>query len=41
MTGEEFLIKLDDAINTSLVVLSILESAEKGIPVKVEYFSSD
>jgi len=41
VTGEDFLIKLDDAINTSLVVLSILESAEKRIPVKVEYFSSD
>jgi len=41
MTGEEFLIKLDDAINTSLVLLSILESAEKSFPVKVEYFNSD
>ena len=41
VTGDEFLINLDDAINTSLVVLSILESAEKRLPVKVEYFATD
>ncbi|MGI6149552.1 MAG: Gfo/Idh/MocA family oxidoreductase [Firmicutes bacterium] len=37
VTGEEFLVSLEDAVNTSLVILAILESAETGQPVKVRY----
>ncbi len=37
VTGKEFLLSLEDAVNTSLVILAILESAETGQPVKVKY----
>jgi predicted dehydrogenase len=35
-SGEEFHVSLEDAANTSLAILSIFESAETGLPVKVE-----
>ncbi|NLK08649.1 MAG: Gfo/Idh/MocA family oxidoreductase [Firmicutes bacterium] len=37
VTGEEFLVSMYDAANTSLVVLAILESARTGKPVQVKY----
>lgn len=37
LDGKEFLIQPVDAINTSLVVLSIMESAERREPVEVQY----
>ncbi|NMB46660.1 MAG: Gfo/Idh/MocA family oxidoreductase [Firmicutes bacterium] len=37
VSGEEFLVSIDDAANTSLVILAILESAATGKPVKVQY----
>jgi predicted dehydrogenase len=37
VSGDDFLVSLDDAVNTSLVVLAIMESAKKGIPVEVKY----
>ena len=36
MSGEEFLVSLEDAVNTSLVILSIFESVRTGEPEKVE-----
>ncbi len=35
VSGEEFLVSLEDAANTSLVILAIMESAKTGVPVKV------
>jgi predicted dehydrogenase len=35
--GDDFLVSLDDAVNTSLVVLAIMESAKKGNSIEVEY----
>lgn len=35
-SGEEFYVSLKDAANTSLAILSIFESAESGVPVKVD-----
>lgn len=35
--GKESLISLQDAVNTSLVILAIIESANKRMPVDVEY----
>ena len=40
VTGGEFLVSLEDAVNTSLVILAIMESAETGRPVKVKYLDS-
>lgn len=37
ISGEDFLVSVEDAANTSLVVLAILESARTGMPVKVKY----
>jgi hypothetical protein len=37
VSGDDFLVSLDDAVNTSLVVLSIMESAKKGNSIEVEY----
>ncbi len=37
ISGEEFLVSLEDAANTSLVILAIMESAQTGQPVKVVY----
>jgi predicted dehydrogenase len=37
VSGEEFLVTMEDAANTSLVILAIMESAKTGQPVKVEY----
>jgi len=37
LSGEDFLVSLEDAANTSLVILAILESAKTGLPVKVRY----
>jgi len=39
VTGEEFLVSLTDAANTSLVILAIMESAQTGMPVKVRYLN--
>ena len=36
LTGEEFHVSLEDAANTSLAILAIMESAEKRMPVDVE-----
>ena len=36
--GKEFRLTLEDAANTAYTVLSILESAEKGVPVEVKYY---
>jgi len=36
VSGEEFLVSLEDAVNTSLVILSIFESVRTGKPEKVE-----
>jgi len=35
--GGDFLVSLEDAANTSLVILAIMESAKSGLPVKVRY----
>ncbi|MFO7882061.1 MAG: Gfo/Idh/MocA family oxidoreductase [Kosmotogaceae bacterium] len=37
ISGDNFIVSLEDAVNTSLVVLAIMESAKNGVPVKVEY----
>jgi predicted dehydrogenase len=37
LSGEEFRVSVEDAANTSLVILSIMESAAKGQPVEVAY----
>lgn len=37
VSGEDFLVSLEDAANTSLVILAIMESARSGQPVKVAY----
>jgi predicted dehydrogenase len=37
ISGEEFLVSIDDAANTSLVILAIIESARIGKPVIVKY----
>jgi hypothetical protein len=37
VSGDDFLASLDDAVNTSLVVLAIMESAKKGNSIEVEY----
>lgn len=39
ISGEEFLVSLDDAVNTSLVILAIFESAKNAAPVRVDYLS--
>ena len=36
LTGEEFHVSLEDAANTSLAILAIMESAEKRMPVDVD-----
>ena len=36
-SGREFIVSLEDAAAASLGILAIMESAEKGMPVKVEY----
>lgn len=36
-TGEDFLVSIKDAADTSLVILAIMESAKKGKPIKVDY----
>ena len=36
LTGEDFHVSLEDAANTSLAILAIMESAEKRMPVDVE-----
>lgn len=38
--GGDFLVSLEDAANTSLVILAIMESAKSGMPVKVKYLES-
>jgi len=35
-TSEEFYVSMKDAANTSLIIIKLMESAEKGIPVKVD-----
>jgi len=37
VSGEEFLVTTDDAYNTTMVILAIMESAKRRMPVKVEY----
>lgn len=37
ISGEDFVVSVEDAANTSLVILAILESAETGKPVQVQY----
>jgi predicted dehydrogenase len=37
ISGEDFLVSIQDAANTSLVILAIFESAATGKPVKVRY----
>lgn len=37
VTGEDFVVSVEDAVNTSLVILAILESAETHKPVVVRY----
>ncbi|MDR2552152.1 MAG: Gfo/Idh/MocA family oxidoreductase [Treponema sp.] len=37
LSGEEFKVSIRDAANTSLVILAIMESAEKRMPVEVRY----
>ncbi|NLY29137.1 MAG: gfo/Idh/MocA family oxidoreductase, partial [Firmicutes bacterium] len=37
VSGEEFLVSIYDAANTSLVILAIFESVATGKPVKVRY----
>ncbi len=36
-SGDPFLVSFEDAVNTSLVILAMLESAETGAPVTVSY----
>lgn len=35
-SGEKFFVSLTDAANTSLAILKLMESAEKGVPVEVD-----
>lgn len=37
ITGDDFLVSLEDSINTCLAILAIMESAKTGMPVKVVY----
>lgn len=37
LTGEDFIVSLKDAVNTSRVVLAIMESAKSGLPVEIKY----
>lgn len=37
VSGQDFLVSLEDAANTSLVILAIMESAKTGKPVAVDY----
>jgi predicted dehydrogenase len=37
LSGEEFHVSVEDAANTSLAILAILESAKRRVPVDVEY----
>jgi predicted dehydrogenase len=37
LSGEEFRVSVEDAANTSLVILAIMESADRGQPREVEY----
>jgi predicted dehydrogenase len=37
ISGEDFLVSLEDAANTSLAILAIMESARTGMPVKVRH----
>jgi predicted dehydrogenase len=37
ISGEDFLVTIEDAANTSLVILAIIESASTGKPIKVKY----
>ena len=37
ISGEEFIVSMDDAVRNSLVILAIFESAKTGLPVKVDY----
>ena len=39
VSGEDFLVSVEEAAKVSLVILAIFESAEKGEPVKVDYSS--
>ncbi len=36
-TGQDFLVSLEDAMNTTKVILAILESAQRRVPVYVQY----
>jgi predicted dehydrogenase len=36
-TGEDFIVSLEDSANVTLVILAIMESAEKRMPVDVKY----
>ena len=35
--GREFRVTLEDSRKTAIAILAILESAEKGVPVEIEY----
>lgn len=37
ISGEEFIVSMEDAAKTSLAILSIMKSAEIRMPVEVEY----
>ena len=37
ISGEDFLVTMDDAYNTTMVILAIMESAKQRMPVKVVY----
>ena len=37
VTGEEFLMSVEDAVNNSLVILAIMESVQKKQPIMVQY----
>jgi predicted dehydrogenase len=37
ISGEDFIVSMEDAAKTSLAILSIIKSAESGMPVDVEY----
>ena len=37
ISGEEFLLSMEDAANTSLALLAVMKSAETRMPVDVEY----
>jgi predicted dehydrogenase len=37
LSGEEFKVSVQDAANTSLAILAIMESARTGMPVDVRY----